>query len=132
MIALVILLTGCAATPEPVASPLPTPTTNPAQVPCKGYEKLTNTMADLVVKLWTETDSEGDAEQLAGLPAEFDMLALKAEGAIADRMGATAALLTETDPIVMSIEPDAYFESIASVERACEAEGVKIFTATWS
>lgn len=130
---LVILTTGCTSQPDTSSSPVPTPEpeVNAYEQPCRDFEALTDDMATLIIDFWTKKSADGDADRLDAMPDEFDMLALSADGVIGERMATVTDLLQDTAPIVMSTKPDAYFDAIRAVQRACAAEDVEIGVATW-
>jgi hypothetical protein len=131
-----LLLGGCAGATttgsSPVATAEPTPSVNPAVEPCTAFAELTDRTATAVVDVWTsDGDSASASSELEALPDEFDLLALSADGAVGERMSSVASILQDKAIIVMSTNPDEYFESIEAVQRACQAEGVEIGVATW-
>ena len=130
-LAMALGLAGCTSVPTQ-ASPSSTPTVSAVAGPCQEFEGLTDDLATLVVAMWTHNDSAGDADRLVALPDDFDVLALKTDGAVSARMATVADMLQATSPIVMSTSPDQYFDAIRAVQRACQAEGVTIGVKTWT
>lgn len=129
MIAAALILTACTATPaEPQAEP--TAAAPPAaKAPCVDFAVLTGKTADLVLSAF---DGNQDAsDELADIAAAFDAVALAAEGEVADRISATVTILNEQHPLAMSMQPDAYFESLDAVQNACAAAGVDVDVVKW-
>lgn len=130
-----LTVSGCAAVEgetDVEATPTPTPTVNIAEESCQDFAALSEQLSRLVVDLWTDKAAAGDEAKLQALPAEFDLLALRTEGVIGERIGAVASIILEKEPIVMSLRPDEYFAAQESVQRACDAAGVTIAIGTWS
>lgn len=124
-------LAGCGAA-GPEATPTPSATANASEAPCQSFSTLTDELADLVVNRWTGNAKDGEGERLQHIPDDFDLLALKTDGPVGERMAKVADLLQDTSPIVMSMKPGDYFDAIKAVQRACAAESVTIGVATWS
>lgn len=130
--AVALLLAGCtspAQPPAPTATPEPTVA---AAAHCEEFAELTDRTADAVIAAWQEDAGDTAFAELEALPGKFDMLALSADGNVGERIGAVADMLLEEDLMILSLNPDSYFDALRSVQRACEAEGSSIGVATWS
>lgn len=137
---LVCMLTvaGCSANaPEPAEadkpSPTPTMSIEPAfKASCEEFEALSERTADVIVEVWNGDDTGTADAELEALPAAYDMLALRTDGQVGERMQAAADVVLDQPLMVMSLDPDEYFDAIRAVQRACEVEGTSIGVATWN
>lgn len=115
----VLVLTGCSQAQAPESDPTPEPTTSPNQEACEEFSASSARIMDP----FEQTDANA-LELWEDVRAEFDGIALSAEGDVKERMLALVGEWPEISNVLIydsgrkSI--NSHFEGIA---RACSAEG---------
>ena len=112
----VILLAGCSPKPAPVETPQPAKTTvieAENADSCEQFETLT-----VRVPAALETDTAWES-----LRGEFDLLALRADGATGERMKSFVDAWPEATQISILGDYDGFNQAIADIERACLLDG---------
>ncbi|WP_227412046.1 hypothetical protein [Cryobacterium sp. BB736] len=128
MLITAVLLTGCSASateePGPAEEPLPNAES------CDAFETTTRDLAKRMVEGSDSTNSEEFMETMNGMRGRFDEAALRGTGDVKERIGT----LVENLPgkvHMLFLQHDRYFEDVASVSRACEADGTPINPIIW-
>ena len=132
LIALVLILSACSSAPAAEVTTSPTPESSPNEVACTDYARATDRFSSLVVGAFSDAGLTDEEEsELDAIGGTFDSVALSAEGEVADRMSETADIVMD-DGLTLAISPEAYFDSVESVARACDSEGFESTFTTWS
>ena len=108
-----LLLTACAAQPEPEATP--TETADPNAAACETFADATWTVGKAVTE---------DRGLEVDIPAEFDAAALQADGDVKERILDLIDRLPDPPHMIVWMDNrDAYSADVDSVMRACDAAG---------
>ena len=111
--AMALLLTACAAQAEPEPTPTETPDVNATA--CEAFAEATLTVGEAV------TESRGLE---IDIPAEFDAVALQADGDVKTRILDLIDRLPDPPHMIVWMDNrDAYSADIENVVRACTAAG---------
>lgn len=126
----VLVLAGCASTPAAAPSPTPTPSANPNAAACDDFAAVTEDLAARIVEGSDSTTADEFRATMDGMPARFDSAALSGSGEVSTRIATLIDNLP--DPVhMLYLDSDTYFDDVAAVSRACEADGFQISAYTW-
>ena len=120
------ILSGCGASPEPVKTA--SAATNAGA--CTAFETTTIDLADRMVKGSDDSNADEFMETMNGMRGRFDEAALSGQSEVKERI----ETLVDNLPAkvhMLFIDHDAYFEDVASVNRACKADGFPVSPSIW-
>ena len=121
------MLTGCSAPPEPDAT-VAAPTNAEA---CAGFESTTIDLADRLVAGSNDSNADEFMKTMDGMRVRFDEAALSGQGEVKDRLAALVDNLP-TKVHMLFLEHEDYFTDVASVDRACAADGFAVSPSIWN
>lgn len=122
------LLAGCSTTAPPeTAKPIAEPANAES---CAAFELTTTDLANRIVEGSDDANADEFVETMNGMRGRFDEASLSGTGDVKDRIGTLVENLPENVHMLL-IEHDTYFEDVASIGRACTADGSPINPQIW-
>ena len=121
------MLSGCSAKPEPVKT-VAAPTNAEA---CAAFESTTADLADRMIEGSDDSNADEFMKTMNGMRGRFDEAALSGQGEVKERLESLVNNLP-AKVHMLYIDHDAYFEDVASVNRACAADGADVNPIIWN
>lgn len=112
LVALVLVLAGCAPTPAPI------PTVEPNAIACS---QLVTAVEGIPAEI---NNAENSLEAWDGVRAKFDTIGLRGEGAVAERVDHLVQHWPDAIDIVVWNDYVEFNSALTDIERACNAAGL--------